>query len=378
MKYYLIAGEISGDLHGSNLVKQLQKLDSQASFKGYGGDEMQNAGVLVERHISDLAFMGFFEVVTNLGKIKKYLKECKQSIVEYNPDAVILIDYGGFNMKIAKYCYKRKIPVHYYITPKVWAWNQKRALKLKRFTDYLYVILPFEVNFFKKFGAEAEYVGNPVLDAIKEYKAVHNTGETGNYIALLPGSRKQELLNVLPYFEDLALTKSDLNFRLATVDNLTHKLYESIEKLPNVKLHTGKSYDLLSGAKAAVVTSGTATLETAIWKVPQVVVYKTSTVSYLIAKNLIRVAYISLVNLVADKLVVKELIQKDLNLNNLQRELAEILNNKEHRSTIISEYNAIEKKLDVGGASENTANLIYRNTHKSKLTARNSQLKTNS
>lgn len=363
MRYFIIAGERSGDMHGGNLVRQIKMLDNEAQFAGFGGDDMEQAGVDIQLHYRDMAFMGFLEVVQNLNKIRGYIKQCKQAIDQFKPDAIILIDYGGFNMKIAKYGKKQEIPVHYYISPKVWAWNQKRALKLKRTVDHMYVILPFEKAFFRKFDWEVDYVGNPVLDAIKQYRPVSDQ-LPGEYIALLPGSRKQELKNMLPLFAELVAQKSDLQFVVATVNNLDADLYQPLEKSKNVTLYSGSSYDLLANAKAAIVTSGTATLETALWNAPQVVVYKTSGVSYAIAKRLIKVNYISLVNLIADKEVVKELIQGEMTLKNVSAELDALLNNLPYRQSMLDEYQKIWNTLDIGSASENTANLIVQRTKK--------------
>jgi len=358
MKYFIIAGERSGDLHGGNLVKELSKVDRDAEFVGFGGDNMKAAGVKILLHYKEMAFMGFIEVIQNIFKIKGFIKQCKRQIDEYRPDAVILIDYGGFNMKIAKYASDKNIPVHYYISPKVWAWNQKRALKLKRYVDHMYVILPFEKDFFLKFNWEVDYVGNPVMDAVKQHK-VSDHGLGNDYIALLPGSRKQELKNMLPVMERLVMKKPHEKFVVATVNNLDSVLYKNIGAHENVTLYAGSSYDLLADAKAAVVTSGTATLETALWNVPQLVIYKTSAVSYNIAKRLIKVPYISLVNLIADKEVVKELIQGEMTLANQVSELNKLTMDSEHRKKMLNSYNQIRNMLDQGSASENTAKLIY-------------------
>lgn len=363
MKYFLVAGERSGDIHGGNLITQIKLLDASSQFEGYGGDNMSNAGMKLHLHYREMAFMGFIEVIQNIFTIKRYLILCKEQIKNSAPDAVILIDYGGFNMKIAKYCQSIGVPVHFYISPKVWAWNQKRAIKLKKYVDFMYVILPFEKEFFKKYNWDVEYVGNPVLDAVKN----HQTSKQGlfdqEYIALLPGSRKQELNNVISTFKQLVKETPELHFVVASVDNLDRSLYREIDELSNVELFGGSSYDLLTNSKAAIVTSGTATLETALWKIPQVVVYKTSGISYAIAKRLIKVPYISLVNLIAGREVVKELIQNDLTVTNLKEQLNSILQ-EENSMMILEGYNEIIKILDVGSASENTAKLIYNRTKK--------------
>lgn len=354
MKYFVIAGERSGDLHAGNLVKALMSRDSNAVFLGYGGEVMEAAGVQLLQHYRDLAFMGFWEVITNLHRIKKYLKNCKEQIVEHKPDVVILVDYGGFNMKIAKFCKKNSIRNFYYISPKVWAWNQNRAYKLKKSVDEMFVILPFEKEFFKKFDWDVHYVGNPVLDAVKQYEPSAKS-LPDSYVVLLPGSRKQELHHSLPVMVELAEIKADQSFVVVAVDNLPEELYAAIKNLPNVELYHGNSYDVLARAKAAVVTSGTATLETAMWKVPQVVVYSTSTFSYTIARRLIKVPYISLVNLVADAEVVKELIQRDFNVENVNAELQLLLTNDQYRNKMIAGYDHVISLLNQGNASANAA-----------------------
>ncbi len=361
MKYFIVAGERSGDLHGGNLVKELKTLDKEATFTGFGGDYMASAGVDVKVHYRELAFMGFLEVVLNIFKIRAFLKQCKNEIDRFQPDAVILIDYGGFNMKIAKYTKEKGIPVHYYISPKVWAWNQNRALKLKKYVDYMYVILPFEKAFFRKFDWQVNYVGNPVLDSILSHSFSENNLPQ-KYVALLPGSRKQELLNVLPLLTQLAIDKPKIKFVVAKVNNLDSSLYAEISKLKNVELFDGPSYDLLAKAHVAIVTSGTATLETALLEIPQVVIYNTSKISYLIAKRLIKVPFISLVNLISNKEVVRELIQSDLNINSVKNELLELMDNDSYRTNIINEYRKIKTLMDTGSASKNTAELIIKNS----------------
>jgi lipid-A-disaccharide synthase len=360
MRYYLIAGERSGDLHGGNLVKSLKQYDNNAEFSGFGGDRMSEEGVSLTLHYKHLAFMGFFEVLKNLFKISGYLKLCKRDILKFKPDVVVLIDYGGFNLKMASFLKKNNIKTYYYITPKVWAWNQGRAWKIKRLIDRMFVILPFEKDFYKNYDWEVDYVGNPVLDAIKshEQKDLPLGNENKEVIAVLPGSRKQEVINVINLLPAVIKGNPDLYFVIATVDNLDDSLYDPVIGFSNVELIQGRTYDLLLKAKAAIVTSGTATLETALLKVPQVVIYKTSSISYHIGKRLIKVGYISLVNLIADKPVVKELIQNDLNEANLKKELNELVSNDQHRTQIISDYKEIYQTLDVGSASDNTARLI--------------------
>lgn len=363
MKYFLVAGERSGDLHGGNLISQIKLIDPKAEFEGFGGDYMAKAGMRLYLHYREMAFMGFLEVIQNIFTIKRFLKNCKELIKSHQPDAVVLIDYGGFNMKIAKYCHSIGTPVHFYISPKVWAWNQKRAKKLKKYVDFMYVILPFEKEFFKNYKWDVDYVGNPVLDAVKNHQISKPEQLQDEYVALLPGSRKQELNNMIPLFKELCKVFPQLNFIVASVDNLDRSLYQSIDDAGNVQLFEGSSYDLLANSRAAIVTSGTATLETALWKIPQVVVYKTSSISYTIAKRLIKVPFISLVNLIAGREVVKELIQQELNVKSLSDELKRLLDTT-YRDKIIDGYNEIIATLDVGSASRNAAELICENTKK--------------
>lgn len=367
MKYYIIAGERSGDLHGGNLIKSLKQYDPEASLKGFGGNNMADAGVEISVHYRDLAFMGFLEVIKNLRKIKGFLNQCKQEISVFQPDAVILIDYAGFNLKIAKYAQEKGIPVYYYISPKVWAWNQKRALKIKKRVTRMFVIMPFEKEFYKGYEWEVDYVGNPVLDAISDHVPnAANIAIEGEYVAILPGSRKQELQNVLPALNHLVKNYPDQKFAVASVDNLSDDLYADINANANVELVNGYTYDLLAGAKAAIVTSGTATLETAMWEVPQIVIYKTSGFSYHIAKRLIKVPYISLVNLIAGKEVVKELIQDEMNPDTLSAELNKILGNQLYRTSIVEEYKKIKALLNIGRASDNAAKLMVKHLSDSK------------
>jgi lipid-A-disaccharide synthase len=360
MKYYIVAGERSGDLHGGNLIQALKLVDTESEFRGFGGDYMEENGMQLSMHFRNLAFMGFLEVVKNLSKISKYLKFCKNDILEYQPDVVILIDYGGFNLKIASFLRKNNIKVFYYISPKVWAWNQNRAKNIKKLVDRMFVILPFEKEFYRKFDWEVDYVGNPVLDAIKKHKieSLNLKNNSKEIVAVLPGSRYQEVVNVLEGIKNIISSFDDVHFVIAAVDNLDQGIYNDLLNHPNVELVFGRTYDLLSMSKAAIVTSGTATLETALWKIPQVVIYKTSKISYLIAKSLIRVDYISLVNLIADKPVVKELIQNDYNDENLSYELNLILKDKVSRDRIIEEYDTIEATLNIGSASTNAAQLM--------------------
>ncbi|HSJ68474.1 MAG TPA: lipid-A-disaccharide synthase [Anditalea sp.] len=367
MKYYIIAGERSGDLHAGNLISELKQLDPSAQFRGMGGDYAIKEGLSIAAHYDEVAVMGFLEVVLGFRKVLKYLALIKKDLLEYKPHALILIDYGGFNMKIAKFAKANKIPVHYFIPPKVWAWNQKRALKLKANVDHIYSILPFEKEFFKKFEMDIHYVGNPLLDEISKFKPhdfFHQKNEL-NYqpiIALLPGSRKQEVKNMLTTMMEVIPKFPNAQFVIAGVRNLDPQLYEPCRHL-GVKVIFDQTYDLLHHSIAAVVTSGTATLETALFRVPQVVVYKTSSISYQIAKSLIRVPYISLVNLIADEEVVKELIQGELNVTQLSKELNLLLTSISRKAAILDAYTLIKEKIGENKASQQTANLIYESIH---------------
>ena len=362
MKYFIIAGERSGDLHGANLIKAIKNADSEAVIKAWGGDYMQDAGAEISKHYRDLAFMGFVEVLFNLPKILGFFKECQNTIAEFKPDAIILIDYAGFNMRMAKWAKKYGYKVFYYISPKVWAWNQSRAWALKKNIDRLFVIFPFEVEFFKKYNYEVEFVGNPLFDAIAAFKPnleflKENHLENKKIIALLPGSRKQEVDKML---EVMIATKQqfiDYQFVIAGVSNLSKAFYEKF-LTENIQVVFDQTYDLLAHAQAAMVTSGTATLETALFDVPQVVCYKTSWISYKIAKQLIKVPFISLVNLVAQKEVVKELIQDELTSENIANELKKILPNSEKRENQLLDYQMIKKSLGDVGASKKTGRRI--------------------
>ena len=367
MKLYIIAGERSGDLHGSNLVKALKSGDPSLSIRGFGGDEMKHAGVDIFVHYEQLAFMGFVALLTNAFKILKYIRLCKNDIFQFKPDAIVLIDYGGFNRRIAEFGKKNKIKVLYYIPPKVWAWYQRRAFELKRNVDRLFVILPFEKKFYKeKCDWDVDYVGNPVLDAIKSFKAdpgfliKNDIDRSKKTVALLPGSRKMELKRIVPLMADVVKKNPTYQFVVAAVNNLQEELYAELKNIQNVKFVYDASYDLLSVADAAIVTSGTATLETGVFKVPQVVVYKMGAVEYQLVSRLVEVEFISLVNLIAGKEVIKELIQEDAQPDKVSNELNLLLTEGPYRTTILTEYDAIFKTLDTGSASENTAQLILK------------------
>jgi lipid-A-disaccharide synthase len=374
MKLYFVAGERSGDLHGGNLINALSTRVPDLQCRGFGGDLMQQAGMEVVVHYREMAFMGFAEVLANLTTISKKLKQCKADILQFKPDAVVLIDYAGFNLRIAKFAKQQGITVYWYISPKVWAWNQGRAVKLKAVINRMFVILPFEKEFFKKYSWDVDYVGNPVLDAIKAHKTDDAFLQKNEFsadkplVALLPGSRKQEVNLILPVMMEVVKRNPTTQFGVAVVDNLSAEYYQGLKNLSNVKLIANATYGLLSHAHAAVVTSGTATLETALFNVPQVVVYRASPVSYVIAKQLIRVPYISLVNLIAGKQVVKELIQDKANGKDVSDELNRIVKDEQYRKNIIKGYQEINTLLDTGSASENTARLMVQYLQSSNQT----------
>ncbi|WP_304518041.1 lipid-A-disaccharide synthase [Cecembia rubra] len=362
MKYYIICGERSGDLHVSNLIKSLRTLDPSGSFRGMGGDYSGKAGMEMPIRYEEVAVMGFLEVFLGFWKIIKYLKWVKEDILQFQPDVLILVDFGGFNMKIAGWAKVNGIPVHYYIPPKVWAWNQKRVHKIREYTDKVYCILPFEQEFFKKFGVNALYVGNPLLDELSSFEPhpfFHQKNEL-NYqpiIALLPGSRKQEIVMMQEVMIKVVRMFPNAQFVVAGVSNMDKSLYQPAVET-GIKVIFDQTYDLLHHATAAIVTSGTATLETALFRVPQLVVYKTSAFSFAIGKMLIKVDYISLVNLIAGREVVKELIQKDYNVAEVSHQLNLILANRLYKSQILDGYNEVMSKLGKESASMNVAHHI--------------------
>ncbi|WP_057939961.1 lipid-A-disaccharide synthase [Algoriphagus resistens] len=361
-KLYIISGERSGDLHASNLVYSLLAQNPDLNIRGMGGSYSRDAGVELAVNYAEVAVMGFLEVVMGFRKVLKFLRLVKNDILAFTPDAIILVDYGGFNMKIAAFAKEKNIPVHYYIPPKVWAWNQKRALKLKAFTDQIYSILPFEPEFFEKYDMKVHYVGNPLLDEISKFQPhaffyQKNELSYQPIIALLPGSRAQEINAMLDRMTALVREFPSAQFVIAGVGDLGNGIYQRGINA-GIRVIYDQTYDLLSHAIAAVVTSGTATLETALFRVPQVVVYRTSSISYAIAKNLIRVPYISLVNLIADKEVVKELIQSDFSIPNLKAELQQILGNQVYKGQMLQGYDLIKERIGEKSASETTAGLI--------------------
>jgi lipid-A-disaccharide synthase len=365
MKYYLIAGEASGDLHGSNLMKQIKASDSKAEFRFWGGDLMQEQDKNLLVHYRETAFMGLSDVLLNINTIRRFLKKCKEDILHFNPDALIFIDYPGFNLRIAKFAKQNKFKTHYYISPKVWAWNTGRALKIKRDIDFLYTILPFETAFYAKFNMKVDYVGNPLCDSISNYD--FNTNFKADqqisrpYIALLPGSRMSELKHVLPTMLKTIKNFPEFDFILAGANHIPNNIYESYCAGYPVKIVKGLTYDVLKNANAALVCSGTATLETALLNCPQVVVFRFSKLSYFIGKLLIKVKYISLVNLILNKPVLEELIQDEFNESKIVSALSKILNGPK-RLEMIQSYAALKIKVGNSGASERTAKLIVSRT----------------
>lgn len=367
MKYYIIAGEASGDLHGSNLMKALYKEDTNAEIKFWGGDLMKAVGGTLVSHYKERAFMGFLEVLKNLNKVLVFIKFCKSDIELFQPDVIIFIDNSGFNLRIAKWAKQKGFRTNYYISPQVWASRATRVKGIKRDVDKMFVILPFEKDFYKKFDYKVEFVGHPLIDAIADRKQVieQNFRESNNLgdkpiIALLPGSREQEITKMLSIMLSLIDDFEGYQFVIAGAPSQEFSFYERIIRDKKVSFINNKTYDLLSISTAALVASGTATLEAAMFKIPQVVCYKGNFISYQIAKRIITLKFISLVNLIMDREVVTELIQDDFNKQNLKKELSKILDDK-HRQKLFLDYFELEEKLGGKGASEKTAKLIIEN-----------------
>lgn len=364
MKYFIIAGEQSGDLHGSNLIKELIKNDQKGEIRCWGGDLMESAGARLLIHYRQTAFMGFVEVAKNLGTIKKFLTICKQQISEFCPDVVILIDYPGFNFRIAEFARRSGFRVFYYISPKLWAWKEKRVEKVKKFVDRMYIIFPFEVSFYKKYGIKVEYRGNPLLDETEKKlmnfpsrDEVRKSLGLGNkpVIALLAGSRKSEVKQILPRMIKVVNHFSDYQFVLAGVKNLPDELYVKILGDSQITVIKDKTYEVLYVSQAALVKSGTITLEAALFGIPQVVCFRSDIISILIAWAVIRVKYISLVNLITGYEAVKELIQFSLTEKNLIDELKAILPGGSKRIRILDDYKKVREILGHAGASERIA-----------------------
>lgn len=367
MKYYIIAGEASGDLHGSNLIKQIHAKDANAQIYCWGGELMQAANATLRKHYKDLAFMGFVEVVKNLPTIFKNLKYCKQDITAFQPDVLVLIDYPGFNLRIAEWAKQQGFKIVYYISPQVWAWKANRVKKMKLYIDKMLCILPFEKNYYQeKWNWNVEYVGHPLIEVIQSFKQkhAHEIPTEKNIIALLPGSRKQEIEKKLPIMLSVAEHFKNYEFVVAKAPGQEDDFYEPfLAKYQNVSSVRNETYQLLLKSKAALVTSGTATLETALFEVPEIVCYKGSNISYQIAKRLIKIKFISLVNLIMNKEVVKELIQNELTTDNLVNELNLLLTNLDRIQSLQQDYHHLYAELSAGGnASEKAANHIVQIT----------------
>lgn len=367
MKYYIIAGEVSGDLHASSLMKQLKILDDKAEFRCWGGDRMKAQGATIVKHISELAFMGFWEVLVNLKTITRNITFCKKDISEYRPDVLILIDYPGFNLRIAQFARNAGIKVIYYISPQIWAWKQSRIKKIKRDVDKMLVILPFEKDFYDRFDYQVDFTGHPLLDLQEEDSRQSkredflkkNELPDKPVVALLPGSRRQEIAKMLGIMVDVAEAFPGHQFVIAGLSGNGSEFYGKFAQNGNVSIVFDQTYALLLHSQAALVTSGTATLETALYNVPQVVCYKAHRITYIIARWVAKVKYISLVNLIMDKPVVKELIQNNLNEKILARELNHLLYDENYRNTMMEDYATLKDKLGGAGASKRAAGIIY-------------------
>ncbi len=369
MKYYIIAGEASGDLHGSNLIKALKKEDSSALFRVWGGDKMGRASGELVMHYRNHSFMGLFPVLWNLQTIRKNFRMVKKDIIDYKPDALILIDYSGFNLRVAKMLKSESLKIYYYISPQVWAWRKNRVKLIKKVIDRLFSILPFEKEFYNRYDFNVDYVGHPLLDAIEDYRSedivekdvfISKNRLSGKpLIALLPGSRSQEINAQLPCMAEISTKFGEYEFVIAAAPSMNEEIYSPFVAKYPVKLIKDQTYDLLRFSKAAIVTSGTATLETALFKVPQVVCYKAGSLSYFIVKNLVNISFISIVNLIMGEQVIKELIQKDMNKKMLETELNLILHDDSYRDRMTGNYNKLESMLGGPGASARTAKGMY-------------------
>jgi len=367
MRYYIIAGEASGDLHGSNLMKELKMADSKADFRFFGGNLMQNAGGTLVKHYREMAFMGFLNVIMNIRTIKRNMNFCEQDLLQYKPDVLILIDYPGFNLRIAEFAKRNNIKVFYYISPKLWAWKSYRVKKVRAFVDEMFTIFPFETSFYKKYEIDVHYVGNPLLDSIAEFKknALHpknflkkNSFDNRPLIALLAGSRVQEIKRNLPFMSKIAGMFPDFQFVVAGVESVNRSLYHQYLEGSVIKLIFGQTYDLLNNAHAALVASGTAALETALFRVPQTVIYKVEggIVTDIIFREFIfKMAGVSLPNIIMDREIVKEYIQKKMTLKNVKAEMQKLLLNNEYRNKIQDDYQKLLDMMGNPGCSKRTA-----------------------
>lgn len=363
MKYYLVAGEASGDLHGSNLMKAIRQFDPQADFRYFGGELMQQQGGVLVKHYRDMAFMGLFMVLANLCTILRNMKRCKNDIAAYSPDAVILVDFPGFNLKIAEYAHKKGFRVLYYISPKIWAWRKSRVHSIRKYVDKMYVLLPFEVEFYRQYGVEAEYLGNPVVDAVaaalqqpvdREYFLRTNSLSEKPIIALLPGSRRQEISKCLPEMMAAAASFPAYQFVIAGAPSMDRSFYEKFPGSKQIPIIFGKTYDLLRNSYAAVVVSGTATLETGLFGVPQVVIYKPGILTYRIGILFVKIRFFSLVNLFMDKPAVKELLQFDL-AEKIAGELTLLTSDAAYRREMLQMYEQLREKAGEPGTSARVA-----------------------
>lgn len=370
MKYYIIAGEASGDLHASNLIREIKKLDPKALFRAWGGDLMANQGAEIVKHYRDLAFMGFVEVLFNIRTILRNISLCKADILDFKPDVLILVDYPGFNLPIAKFAHRNNIKVHYYISPQVWAWKKGRVHTIRKVVDKMMVILPFEKAFYAEYGIEVEFVGHPLLDAIDqahhvsdEFRQRHKISDKP-IIALLPGSRKQEIKRMLKIMLKMVDEFPDYQFVIAAAPSIETSFYHKFDTPGRVSIVQNETYNLLQHASAALVTSGTATLETALFGVPEVVCYRGNRLSFEIARRIVDVKYISLVNLIMDRVVVTELIQYDLNAKRLKKEMTRLLFDEKYLKQLYSDYDDLRQKLGGSGASAKAAQLILDDLNK--------------
>lgn len=369
MRYYIIAGEMSGDVHAAFLIKELKRADSSAEFRFWGGDNMiaQTDKKALVKHIKDLAFMGFVEVAANIGTVLKNISLCKKDMLAWSPDAVILIDYPGFNLRMAKFAHRNGLKVFYYISPQVWAWKSGRIKSMKKNIDKLFVILPFEKEFYKRHDMDVEFFGHPLIDEIDEYESQSNlannltrnlSAEERPLIALLPGSRKQEVKKIIPLYAEIADKFKQLDFAVAAVNTLDEELYRPMEGKKNVKVIFNRTYQIFDKAWAALIASGTATLETALFDIPQIVCYKTNPLSYWIAKKLVHVKWISLVNIILNKYAIEELLQENFNREKIEEGLRKIVYNEDYRKYVRMVYSELRDKLGNKGASEKIAKRI--------------------
>ena len=374
MKYYIIAGEASGDLHASNLMKEIRNQDNEASFRVWGGDLMEAQGGIIVKHYKELAFMGFLTVLMNIKTIKNNFKICEKDIVEYNPDVIILVDYPGFNLRIAKYAKSKGFKIFYYISPKIWAWKQSRIKQIKKYVDKMFTIFPFETEFYAKHNYKVDYVGNPLLDSISnrenknesfEEFIKRNNLENKPIISILAGSRKQEINRILPIMLEASNEFKDYQFIIAGAPSISKSMYNKYTKEHNVKLLYNETYNIVNHSIASLVTSGTATLETALINTPQVVCYKTSggRLFYNIAKSFLKIRFISLVNIIMDKTVVVELIQHFMNKQNIVKEMNKILKDQDYYDNMLNQYKELREKLGGEGASKRAAEIIVKELH---------------